>query len=132
MHRSIFAAALVLALTALPAAAEKPKGNKHGHGGHGTHAAFCPPGLAKKDPPCVPPGQARKHGGGHGHGDGDHVHVYRVGDVIRGDYVLIRDPRAYGLEPAGTYWQVGDDLFRVDSASGRILAALGSFSALLD
>ncbi|MBE2277665.1 MAG: excinuclease ABC subunit A [Rhodobacteraceae bacterium] len=131
MHRSVFVAALVLALTALPAAAEKAKGNKHGHGGHGNHAAaFCPPGLAKKDPPCLPPGQAKKRDGGHV--DDDHVHVYRVGDTIRGDYILIRDPLRYGLEPAGTYWRVGDELFRVDSASGQILTVLGSISNLLN
>ena len=28
--------------------------------GRGNDAQNCPPGLAKKNPPCVPPGQARQ------------------------------------------------------------------------
>lgn len=34
-------------------------------------AGHCPPGLAKKDPPCIPPGQARATVPDHGH---DHAH----------------------------------------------------------
>lgn len=41
----------------------------------------CPPGLAKKDPACIPPGQVGKAG--------DPGHVYVEGDRLRGDYVLI-------------------------------------------
>lgn len=41
----------------------------------------CPPGLAKKDPACVPPGQVGK--------SWSPDHVYVVGDQIRGDYVVI-------------------------------------------
>jgi hypothetical protein len=58
------------ALASTSPALAKP-GNGHGHGqgnvhAHGTHgpvgygAGGCPPGLAKKNPPCVPPGQAKK------------------------------------------------------------------------
>src|SRR3954471_15803965 len=39
------------------------QGNVHAHGTNGLvgyGAGGCPPGLAKKNPPCVPPGQAKK------------------------------------------------------------------------
>ena len=55
-HLLILAGVAAFASTA-PAIA-KPK-----HGGHhGNHIAMghCPPGLAKKSPACVPPGQAKK------------------------------------------------------------------------
>ena len=29
-------------------------------GGNNNNQNFCPPGLAKKTPPCIPPGQAKK------------------------------------------------------------------------
>ena len=48
----------VAALASAAPAYAKPKHAKH----HGHHAAMghCPPGLAKKSPACVPPGQAKK------------------------------------------------------------------------
>jgi hypothetical protein len=64
----LIAAASALALSG--AAAAKP-GNGHGHG-HGYSYGYeaegmngygrggCPPGLAKKAVPCMPPGQAKK------------------------------------------------------------------------
>ena len=97
------------------------------HGGQ----RFCPPGLDKKNPPCVPPGLARQERP-EDHYDDDHYHVYRVGDYIHRDYVVLRDPLTYGLDPRGTYWRVGDNLFRVDGQSGRVLATLGLLSALLN
>jgi hypothetical protein len=45
-----------------PVLAKPGHGNGHGPAmavpGYG--AAGCPPGLAKKNPPCIPPGQAKK------------------------------------------------------------------------
>ncbi len=41
----------------------------------------CPPGLAKKDPACVPPGQVGK--------SWTPDRVYVEGDRIRGDYVIV-------------------------------------------
>jgi hypothetical protein len=41
----------------------------------------CPPGLAKKDPACLPPGQVGK--------SWTPDYVYVEGDRIRGDYVII-------------------------------------------
>jgi len=64
----LIAAASTLAFTS--AAVAKPgNGNGHGHGyGYGYNAegmngygrGGCPPGLAKKAVPCMPPGQAKK------------------------------------------------------------------------
>jgi hypothetical protein len=49
-----------------PALAKPGHGNGHGNG-HGPAMAVpgygaggCPPGLAMKNPPCIPPGQAKK------------------------------------------------------------------------
>jgi hypothetical protein len=61
---------LIAAVSAMAAAAPalaKP-GNGHGHGhdfgydspGQGYGRGRCPPGLAKKAVPCMPPGQAKK------------------------------------------------------------------------
>jgi Ni/Co efflux regulator RcnB len=76
--RPMLALMMVLATAlALPAEAKNDKG--------------CPPGLAKKAVPCVPPGQAKKMQPRHDD-DYDHVHHWHRGDRIYGDYVLI--PRA--------------------------------------
>ncbi len=96
--------ALVAAMGAAPATAA-PKG--------------CPPGLAKKGPACVPPGQA-KNGG------------YRVGDRITGDYVVIRDPGRWGLTPGETYYRVGDQVLRVDRDTKLVLDLIGTAAAILN
>ena len=51
MKQIVMLAAIVALASTFPADA---KPNKHGGG------AGCPPGLAKKNPPCIPPGQAKK------------------------------------------------------------------------
>ncbi|WP_347138346.1 hypothetical protein [Paracoccus sp. SSK6] len=87
------------------------------------HVADCPPGLAKKNPPCVPPGQARKHSVEYGS---------RVGDVLRTrDYVLIRDPRRYDLESrrGWDYYQDNNSVYRVDSNTRKILAVINLIDA---
>lgn len=50
------------ALAIAGTAASKPGGG-HGHG-NGYGNGGCPPGLAKKENGCMPPGQARKLGSG--------------------------------------------------------------------
>ena len=65
--------------------------------------SHCPPGLAKKDPPCIPPGQARKRG-------------YDVGDRYDGEWDVVEDGR-YDLPPLEDgegYVRVGDQILRVD------------------
>jgi len=103
MLKLIFtASALALALPQMSQAA--PKG--------------CPPGLAKKSVPCVPPGQAKK---GHGYGD-----------RVTGDYVIIRNPGRYGLDPDETYYRVGDQIVRVDRDTRKILDFIGAAAAILN
>ncbi|MEZ5797154.1 MAG: excinuclease ABC subunit A [Paracoccaceae bacterium] len=125
MKRGFVISVLAVALAASPGFADGKKAKGHS----GKHAAqFCPPGLAKKDPACIPPGQAKKMAR-----DDDHVrYVYRIGDTIRNGYVVLDDPRHYGLDPRHTYWRVGDSLFRVNPDTGRVLATLGLLSQLLN
>jgi hypothetical protein len=109
--------ALILsAALAGPALAEKPAKPGKGKPAHSA-GLHCPPGLAKKNPPCVPPGQVATG--------------YRVGDRILDDYVWLRDPWRYGIADPGTYWRVGDMVFRVDGKTGEVLAVLGALAALL-
>lgn len=103
-----------VALLAAPTMADK-KG-RHGDEWHGKHAAHCPPGLAKKNPPCMPPGKAKKH---------DHHH--RVGDRLDlDDYILIRDPGRYGLDARDgwNYYRDSAGIYRVDPGTRKILAVI--------
>lgn len=79
----------------------------------------CPPGLAKKDPACVPPGLAKKPG-------------YGVGDRIRDDYRILRNPDRYGLDRRGTYYRVGDYLYRVDPETKQVLDLIGAVVNVLN
>ncbi|MCB6177159.1 excinuclease ABC subunit A [Rhodobacter sp. Har01] len=119
MTRIVTLAALIL-LVAGPALADKPRHKPKAHA-PAAHSS-CPPGLAKKNPPCVPPGLA-KQGAWQG---------YREGDRIRDGHVLLDDPTRYRLDPALTYWRVGENLYRVDPETGRVLAVLGLLSTLLN
>ncbi|MDN3722666.1 hypothetical protein QW131_33945 [Roseibium salinum] len=77
----------------------------------------CPPGLAKNTG-CLPPGQAKK--------------IYRPGDRLVGDYVLIRNPVIYGLEPGQTYYRLGDYVYRVDRSTKEVLDLVGAVAAILN
>lgn len=78
----------------------------------------CPPGLAKKQNGCLPPGQAKK--------------IYGRGDILQGDYVLIRNPDRYGLDPNSTYYRLGDNVYRVDRDTKAVLDLIGSIAAVLN
>lgn len=97
-------AAALLALAPLSAAAGGGKG--------------CPPGLAKKQNGCLPPGQAQK--------------VYGRGDVIGGDYIVIGNPGRYGLDPNQSYYRVGDYIYRVDPDTRKVLNLIGAVAAILN
>jgi len=90
---------------------------------------FCPPGLAKKSPACVPPGQAKKHR----HDTHDYV---RRGDRIDDyDYHLIRYPDRYGLgplRPGERYYVVNGQILRVNEETYEVLDVIRAISALLD
>ncbi|TRW97245.1 RcnB family protein [Paracoccus sp. M683] len=88
--------------------------------------ANCPPGLAKKSPACVPPGQARR-GGNNG---------IVIGDVLDLDDIhVITQPGLYGLgdPPRGNRYAIIDgQLVRVDSDTGRLLSFIRLVNAILD
>ncbi|MFW8634313.1 excinuclease ABC subunit A [Cribrihabitans pelagius] len=112
MRKSLMLAALAASLAA-PAAVEAggPKTNP------GTQAG-CPPGLAKKSPACVPPGQAKK--------------FYGKGSRIDHRYILIRNPDRHGLDPAYSYYRMGGQVFRVDRETREVLDLIGAVAAVLD
>jgi hypothetical protein len=95
-------------------------GNPHAYGGYGMGG--CPPGLAKKAVPCVPPGQAKK--------------MFSVGQrYVRGSldaYAYNRIPydlrTRYGLNPYGNYYYGNGYLYRVDP---RTMLVQQVISALL-
>lgn len=98
--------------------------------------ASCPPGLAKKNNGCLPHGQARKYryDDRRWHDDDHrerHVERWRRGERIRGDYVLVRDPRRYGLDPRHTYWRSQGYVYRVDRKTGEVLALIGLARSIL-
>ena len=138
-------AALALAMPAL-GHAEKPAhaGQKGPHGHAATQArpaparapararrdqvvvakdqgARCPPGLAKKSPACVPPGQARNG---------------LVGRVVDWrDVHVVRKPGLYGLAqaPSGQNYAIVDGrLVRIDSRTAKVLSIIRTVDAILD
>ena len=75
-----------------------------------TYGRNCPPGLAKKDNGCLPPGQARKR--------------YVVGQTLPSTVVLVKVPSGLRLSvaPAGyRYTYVDGDILLIDAAS-RLVA----------
>ncbi|WP_338547762.1 excinuclease ABC subunit A [Roseovarius phycicola] len=78
----------------------------------------CPPGLAKKNNGCLPPGQAKK--------------LYGAGDRINGDYIILRNPGRHGLDPDETYYRVGDYVYRVDRDTREVLDLIGAIARVLD
>jgi hypothetical protein len=102
-------------------------GNGHGYGhaygaqgpiGYG--AGGCPPGLAKKAMPCVPPGQAKK--------------LYNVGQRFPRGYgsrlgynQIPYDLRSrYGLNPRGNYYYGDGYLYRVNPRTMLIQQVIGA------
>jgi hypothetical protein len=113
----IIAGIAALAVTA-PVTAEpgkgKGKGNAHSHvaGGHvGYGTGGCPPGLAKKNNGCLPPGQAKK--------------LYSIGQRWPGNYgyawnynQIPYDMRTrYGFDPRYNYYYGDGYVYRVDPAT---------------
>jgi hypothetical protein len=100
----------------------------------------CPPGLAKKDVPCVPPGLARKGHGDHDEWDDDGWRHedwrWHRGDWIGDeDYHRVRYPDRYGLPPLGPgqrYMILGNRVVVVDEGTFRIVTILNAVDAILD
>ncbi len=122
---------LILALGALALGFTGPALAKPGHGhGHGPAMAApgygiagCPPGLAKKNPPCIPPGQAKKL-----FGIGQRVPLGYQG--LLGYNSLPYDVRDYygpQLDPRARYIYDQNYIYRVDPRTmlvSQILSAL--------
>jgi hypothetical protein len=120
----LFAGAAAFVLAA-PAAA-KPghgHGNSHGYGvagpvGYG--AGGCPPGLAKKAVPCVPPGQAKKMfnvGQRFPLGYGSRLGFNQIPYNLRSQY---------GLNPYGNYYYGDGYLYRVDPRTMLVQQAIAA------
>ena len=132
----LLAAAMAVAVAGVtPAVADpgKGKGQKHAqkhkhkhahkHRGHARYGSHCPPGLAKKYPACVPPGQARKHVVRYG---------TDIGDILRiANYARIVDYDRYGLERRDNwnYYRNNNQIYRVDSGTRKVLAVLNLIDA---
>ena len=110
----------VAALVSTAPAYAKPdhaKGNK-GHVGYG--AGGCPPGLAKKNNGCLPPGQAKK--------------LYNIGQRWPGNYgyawnynQIPYDMRTrYGFQPGYNYYYGDGYVYRVDPATMLISQAVSA------
>ena len=111
----LFLIAGAAALASAAPAYAKPDHAK-GHGNHAKHASGakgygaggCPPGLAKKNNGCLPPGQAKK--------------LYNVGQRFPGSYgynwnynQIPYDLRQqYGFNPGYNYYYGDGYLYRVD------------------
>lgn len=109
----------ILATTLSTAAMAEPKHGRYDERARAT-AGHCPPGLAKKSPRCVPPGQAR------------HQEALRRGDRFDpGPYAIINDPLRYGLDrqPGWDYYRDGDRAYRVDRETRRVLAVINLINA---
>lgn len=94
----ISAAMLTAGFAMQPAAAAGPKN--------------CPPGLAKKNNGCLPPGQAKKR--------------YTVGEPLPSDIEIVLVPDS-GLPPAGPgriYARVDGDLLLIAEATRKVIEAV--------
>lgn len=132
---NILAAAVAAVLAATPVVADSGKSKNDKSRGGGYVQVSCPPGLAKKNPPCVPPGLAKK--GFLYRADDDHDHDdddrdVRIGDIIDDRFVRIYDPSPYGLSRDYFYYRALDSIFRVDPDTRQVLAFIGFVDALLN
>ncbi len=80
----------------------------------------CPPGLAKRAVPCVPPGQAKKGI------RADDLYAYRLGDTYRydGRHIRLRNFERYGLprlREGEVYYRDGNVVYRVNRETRRVL-----------
>lgn len=131
---------LATATIAISAPAALAKDHRANHDQRGHHArvitVHCPPGLAKKDPACVPPGQARARSDDRRHYDRDRRDHLRTGDIIDLRHVhIVTRPGLYGLnDPRRNerYAVVDGRLVRVDESTGKVLNIIRLIDAILD
>ena len=129
--RHILIAALGLSLAGLPATTQGKgkdgtKGEKQKHRvEQSASGRACPPGLGKKTPSCVPPGQAKN-------GNGFQL---RAGASLEGrDYTRVRSWQ-YGLEPAPPgmrYAVYRGTLVLIDEDTAEIIGLIRAVEAIAD
>lgn len=127
MKNHMMIAAVAAALLAGPALANNGNGNGNGHG-NAHAAAGCPPGLAKKDPACVPPGQAMK-----GVDAVDWRHRHEIGEVLPEANFYWLDPDNYDLPrlPDGQAYVVADDVvFAIDRQTYEVMQLINLLANL--
>ncbi|MBD3677023.1 MAG: RcnB family protein [Rhodobacteraceae bacterium] len=91
-----------------PEQEDRQEGSARG-GAAPSGARHCPPGLARKNPPCIPPGQAMKYG---------------IGDRLQGDYDELEDWERAGLprpRRGEAYYRIGDNYIRVKNDTLEVL-----------
>jgi hypothetical protein len=113
MSKLLILAGIATLVSTAPAYAKpdhaKGHGANKGHVGYGTGG--CPPGLAKKNNGCLPPGQAKK--------------LYNIGQRWPGNYgyawnynQIPNDLRSrYAFDPNSRYYYGDGYLYRVDPAT---------------
>jgi len=83
---------------------------------------FCPPGLAKKSPKCIPPGQAKK--------------LYPPGSILpEFEYDWLRNPFDFALpilKPGEGYVQIGDAFVKVNKETMEIINLFDALGKVLD
>ncbi|NJC05379.1 hypothetical protein GGQ97_001172 [Sphingomonas kaistensis] len=121
MKQALILAGAALAFVAAPAAA-KP-GN--GHGNHGKHGGYaqnygCPPGLAKKNNGCLPPGQAKKLAIGQRYAQSYGYDRYAYNQI---PYDVRQQ---YRLDPYNQYYYDQGQLYGVDPQTQIIEQIIGA------
>ena len=113
MKKILILAGIAMLASTAPANAKPDHAKGHGNKGYasGYGAGGCPPGLAKKNNGCLPPGQAKK--------------LYNVGQRWPGNYgyawnynQVPYDLRTqYGFNPNYNYYYGDGYVYRVDPAT---------------
>jgi hypothetical protein len=112
MNRLLILAGAATLVSTAPAYAKPDHAKGHGNKGHvGYGTGGCPPGLAKKNNGCLPPGQAKK--------------LYNIGQRWPGNYgyawnynQIPNDLRSrYGFDPNSRNYYGDGYLYRVDPAT---------------
>jgi hypothetical protein len=84
-------------------------------------ATGCPPGLAKKDPPCIPPGLAAPNAGAGDVPDDP----YGIDESLPAGYTIVLDPKLYAPNDRAQFVREGDEIYRVDAITGEVLDKVG-------
>jgi Ni/Co efflux regulator RcnB len=92
----------------------------HEYYGREYRSGFCPPGLAKKNNGCMPPGQAKK---------------WAVGRPLPGDVVFYEVPRRLVVEigappPGHKYVRVAGDILLIAVGSSMVIDAIRDLGSI--